>query len=759
MTNFFGTNTVVPNGYIYTSHKGSEYIVLEGVWFNHHDLKMVDPNKTQKMNEAAISQITKHNSTSKQMIGESFNFTGNTYVYLGNGRFTENGIVMAESALLTELIADDQRVYDVSRDTLQKEWNELQFNILPPHAEDITIPAGMDIHGFKYVPKGQRFIDAQTGRPAEPQMARKLYDAGVRLARQEASKHKLIPLNSTLVLGNTRGVWNGTEFCDNVGNVVVPAAKSKEIFSKYQQFVNANPQEFPSLVNSSNKEQRYGVGPKPDTVPGRNFGSDLVKGREEVTEAISKNDFSNFKPANPEKIEIPAGFSIGDYTYRKKTGDWQNGGKAVTDTRFNKELNTDAIKKIKELNAKDEYPVNSTIDYRGDKLTWNGSSWVNESGKHFKSSNFMDEVDQFIKTAPKAQQSSTETSIEGAENGLVVGKTKITDKNGKVFIYQGGEDFVNPDDESKLPDEIAKATVQRVNGTAKGEESSTVQEPAAQETQKQPAAQAEPTESAGNVPNGFAITSKAGVKYVKRAGQWISSQTKKALNSSAAQSVERAAETKIQKHNAESPVKIGDTWTSSKDKEYTYVGDNRFISSDGKMVPASSAQKIMDKLVSNAKTQEPENAEQEASASEDVPGLVVGKSKIKDKAGKTFVYQGGNTFINPDDGSALPDDIANGNIERFKQAQAGKASTSAADQGEPQASPLPTSPESTSTGETGSGDLESLAKQIKEHPASRKIQVLLTRGDKVSILAADILLSGIDKDAVKILKALNSSDE
>lgn len=498
MTNFFGTNTVVPNGYIYTSHKGSEYIVLEGVWFNHHDLKMVDPNKTQKMNEAAISQIMKHNSTSKQMIGESFNFTGNTYVYLGNGRFTENGIVMAESALLTELIADDQRVYDVSRETLQKEWNELQFNILPPHAEDITIPAGMDVHGFKYVPKGQRFIDATTGRPAEPQVARKLHDAGVRLARQEASKHTLIPLNSTLVLGNSRAVWNGTEFCDNEGNIVVPAAKSKEIFSKYQQFVNDNPQEFPSLVNSSNKEQRYGVGPKPNAVPGRNFGSVLVKGREEVTES----------------------------------------------------------------------------------------------------------------------DDSVETSSE-------------------------------------------------------------------------------------TVPEGFSITSKAGVTYIKKGGQWISTQTKKAMNSSAAKSIERAAKTKIQKHNETSPVKIGVKWTSNKGKEYTYVGDDRFISDDGKLIPKSSAKKILNQLNGESKPEEPEKEEQ-----------------------------------------SVEDDVKRGE-----------------DSTQPQIEPTPEPEKTTSTEPPEDTELDSLAKQIKEHPAGRKIQVLLTRGDKVSILAADILLSGIDKDAVKILKALNSSDE
>lgn len=736
MINFFGTNRVVPNGYIYTSHKGSEYIYFEGIWFNHKNMKMIDPNKAPQMNEAAKKQIIEHNCNNKQMIGETFTFTGKTYTYVGKERFTENG-VLTESKVLTELLADEERVYSVSRDTLNKEWNELKFSIIPPHAEDISIPPGLVVNGFKFIPRGQRFQDMSTGSYAEPAMARKLYDAGIRMVRADAGNHTLVPINSTLMTGNSKLQYNGTDFCDNDGNPVVSGASADKIISAYTKFVQSNPQDFPSLVGDNTKEQRFGANVRPKV------GSDLVQKRDQVTEAITSNDFSNFKAANPEKIEIPSGFKVGDYTYRKKQNVWQNNGEAVSDKTFNKELNTDAINKIKEMNKDSDYPINSTIDYRGNKLTWNGLAWVSEQGKRFQSSDFMNEVDRFVKSSPKSAGTSSEEKIEGAEQGLVVGKTKITDKNGKVFIYQGGEDFVNPDDESLLPSDIAKATVQRVSGASKGKETN-------------PEAEAEV--SSTEVPDGFAITSKAGVKYIKKAGQWISSQTKKAMNSSAAKSIERAAESKIKQHNETSPVKIGDTWKSAKGKEYKYVGDDRFISTDGKLVPKSSAEKIMSQLSAKGSEEKPE-VPQDSTQSADVEGFVVGKTKIKDKAGKQYVYQGGNKFVNPDDDSVYPTELADKQIEKFKQSQAGNVQTTAADQGEP-VQAKPQQPEAGAQEQpSGNSDLEALAQQIKAHPKARKITVLMTRGDKVSLLAADLILAGKEQDAIKILKALNSSDE
>lgn len=492
MINIFGTNNVVPNGYIYKTHKGSEYIFLEGFWFNHSNLKMVDPAKTTKMNEAASAQILKHNSTGKQMIGESFSFTGNDYVYLGEGRFTENGVIV-ESSVLTELMADDDRVYKVSRETLNKEWATLNFYILPPHAEDVSIPAGLEVEGFKFVPKGQRFIDMQTGRPASPEMTRKLHAAGMRLARQQATSNQLVPINSTLKMGNAVATWNGKDFCDNDGNVVVPAAQASNIFSKYKQFVHANPNDFQSLVQDTSKEQRFGVGEKPVQ-------------KQPVTEA-------------------------------------------------------------------------------------------DEEGK-----------------------------------GLVV-------------------------------------------------------------------------------PNGYTIVSKSQIPYYKKNGEWISTKTKKPINSSAAKSVERAAQVRIAEYNKSAPVKIGEEWTSSKGKTYTYVGDDRFISTDGKLIPKDSAKKILAKLEGERKvdTDSPLDTKDKEPKVQDAPNQDAPKSEPE--------------------------------VQSQEEPK----------QDAPKSEPTPSS--------TENSELSSLADAIKQHPKARKITVLMTRGDKVSLLAADLILAGKEQDAIKILKALNSNDE
>lgn len=554
MTNFFGTNKIVPNGYIYTSHKGSEYIVLEGVWFKHDNLKMVDPSKTHKMNEAAIAQIMNHNSTSKNLIGESFDITGNTYVYLGEGRFTENGIVITEDALPNELLS----YYELPQNNIK------------------------------------------------------------------------------------------------------------------------------------------------------------------VTEAIDSSDFSNFKKADPNKVEIPSGFKVGEHTYMKNKGVWQSGGTAVTDKTFNKELNTDAINKIKELNKTEAYPINSTIEYKGEPLVWNGLSWIDSKGKQYKSSKFLDNIDEFIATAPKSDSTSGEQEgLSGVEKGLEVGKSRIVDKNGKVFIYQGGDQFVNPDDESVLPTERALQHIKRYKQHQKGITATTdldtgvtstasnaTPEPAPGQSNSTEPSSPAPSESGkgtSSIPDGFMITSKAGVQYLRKAGQWISSKTKKPMNASAAKSIDMAAERKISEHNASSPVKIGDTWTSSKNKEYTYVGDERFVSADGKMIPKSSAKQIFDKL-SNEKQPEPAQNEPEGQQGQPEPE------------------------VQPTNEPEVQPEPTN----------------------EPEAQPEDT--------QAGGSPLDALAQEIKKHPKARKITVLLTRGDKVSLLAADLILSGKESEALDILKALNSND-
>ena len=495
MINLFGTNKVVPNGYIYTSHKGSEYIYFEGIWFDHKNMKMIDPNKAPQMNEAAIKQIVEHNSNNSRMIGESFTFTGKTYTYVGKDRFSEDG-VLSESSILSEVIAEGERVYNVPRETLDKQWNNLGFFILPPFVEDVRIPAGFELKGFRFSPKKSRFMNVRDGSLADNMMNRKLWAEASSIAKSMRHKDDILPVNSTIMIrdNNSRAEWNGTDFSGTDGEVVIPAQKANDIKMKYTNFIKQNPTMFPDLSGS--------------------------------------------KQSEPEQPKHQSGV------------------------------------------VRSEQP-----------------SQVSEADEH----------------------NSTETS-------------SITE-----------------------------------------------------------------------VPEGYLITSRAGVQYIRKGGKWISSQTKKPMNSSAAASIDRAAIAKINKFNETADVKIGDKWKSNKGIEYTYVGDDRFISSNGKLAPKSSAQGILDKMRASKEPTEDE----------------VQQDTVQDTV--------------QDDSKEASDEV--------KVQDTTSNSTEEPVQG-------------------GEGaDLESLASQIKAHPKARKITVLMTRGDKVSLLAADLILAGKEQAAIKILKALNSTDE
>ena len=635
MINLFGTNRVVPNGYIYTSHKGSEYIYFEGIWFNHKNMKMIDPNKAPQMNEAAKKQIIEHNCNNTRMIGESFNFTGKTYTYVGKNRFTEDGILLSESSVISEVIADDQRVYDVSRGTLDKEWNTLNFFILPPHAEDITIPAGLEVQGYRFIPKHSRFVSLRDGSTADNVLTKKLWAEGIRKVSwlRNEDGNDVLPVNSTIMLRdkNMRAEWNGKNFCDNNGNVVLDDAKSQSVKQQYIQFVQKNPADFPSLTGAKSEKEVQDAGKvqKPTQKP---FQSQVMgrygQGqRTEVREAVG-----TIRTGNADSTEIPDGFELDSYVWNDSKGKWYTDrNQVIDDPEMIDSLNTGAVQRIQKLNKTDKFPVGSIATYNGNLYTWTGERFYNKD----------------VGTIP---EKDTIELIDG---------------------YSNNPDEVRDDHKDDSKDET---------NTDSSTETSTEQS----------------SESTSTIPEGYLITSRAGVQYIRKGGQWISSQTKKPMNSSAAMSIDRAAKAKIDKFNASSDVKIGDKWKSGKGIEYTYVGDDRFISSKGKLAPKSAAAGILDKMRAANKPEDSEEVEVQQDVVQDSP---------------------------VDSPTTEPNSTE-------EPAQAGVDS-----------------------------GLESLAQQIKTHPKARKITVLMTRGDKVSLLAADLILSGKEQDAIKILKALNSSDE
>lgn len=222
----------------------------------------------------------------------------------------------------------------------------------------------------------------------------------------------------------------------------------------------------------------------------------------------------------------------------------------------------------------------------------------------------------------------------------------------------------------------------------------------------------EADDSAVTVPNGYIYTSGKGKSYYKKGGEWYLVGSKTKVNQSASRPLEQSAVRKIEQENSSNDLKIGkSTWTSSKGKEYTYVGGDRFISADGKMLPKGMAEKAKNDIAASRDDHEEE------------------ESRIRD------------------DVDAEVDDTSTANDEDRHQEEREDQEQEIGDT------------DSNEDEHREEDKIKNLADKIKSNPDARKITVLLTRADKLSLMAADILLSG-EKDKVKqIIQSLNNRDE
>lgn len=215
------------------------------------------------------------------------------------------------------------------------------------------------------------------------------------------------------------------------------------------------------------------------------------------------------------------------------------------------------------------------------------------------------------------------------------------------------------------------------------------------------------------IPLGYTYTTPKNRSYVKKPKGWLSLASDNYLNQSAVAGLEDAAKRSIQKHNETEATPIGYVWVSNKKIPYTYVGNNTFVGKNGRVVPAHVAEQILNK---NKRLHDEKKQREEL-------------NKVSDD---------GSVDLQPD---AFGDEIK-------KEPKVEPKSEV------PPQEPKPDS-QSTSTSTDSAGSLEELANIIKSHPYKRKIAILLSRGDDVSLLAADILLSNKTKEAVEILNSLN----
>lgn len=216
--------------------------------------------------------------------------------------------------------------------------------------------------------------------------------------------------------------------------------------------------------------------------------------------------------------------------------------------------------------------------------------------------------------------------------------------------------------------------------------------------------EADSESSSVDIPDGYVLTSGKGKTYIKRNGTWYSTETKKPVNSGVVAPIERAAQKAISDHNATAAVKIGDEWKSKSGTTYKYVGGNRFVGDNGKLLPQDTARNVLQHLWQKADEERAQSEEPEQSQ-----------------------------------------DTGTDNA----------SSTDTSSQGAPQGTPP--SPKSEPQN-TGTDPLQGLADKIKANPKAGKIVVLLSRGDPLSLMAADILLNGQQSEAAQILNSLNNED-
>lgn len=379
----------------------------------------------------------------------------------------------------------------------------------------------------------------------------------------------------------------------------------------------------------------------------------LVEADEEQHKPGQKND------QIPNYFQTSYGRNNDRYYY--KDGWWINKDsehqQAVHNPRLNTEITNDALDIIHQHNndPKAAMPIGTQIEHNGKTLTYIGDAFVTDEGRR-TNSEFTDRMEKKAKEDKSAQGSGQgEPAAEGEPQGQDTAPEATPDSQGA----------------SDAPEQDSGST----------------------------------ESSSGEVPNGYVYKSKKGNSYFKKNGQWFNSATKQPINSSSVPMLERAAQGEIAKFNSSSPIKIGQEFKSKKGITYRYVGGNRFISDNGKLLPPDTAQKVL------ANLSQQQSGEQ--GSSEGQP-------------------QGEPQDSGTDTGST--------------------------DSGTPQGEPEQGANQGSEGAPQGNDPLQGLANEIKSNPLARKIVVLLSRGDDLSLLAADILLAGQQKEAAEILKSLNTED-
>lgn len=227
------------------------------------------------------------------------------------------------------------------------------------------------------------------------------------------------------------------------------------------------------------------------------------------------------------------------------------------------------------------------------------------------------------------------------------------------------------------------------------------------------------------VPVGYVFTTDRNTEFYKSTEGWKNQLTDKIVTDKMEERLEMAATEEIKKYNDEHPEgKIGDAYTDTDGVVYYYTGDD-FVSREGVSLDPELSDKALRYI---AKQNKPSTQKAQKQVSDQKPN--VGKVAPKDK---------GENKVLPKQPSPAPE----------------KSETKPTPRNVAKKTPTktPTQPVTDKVVDIGvSEELNKLVGAIKQHPQRSKIKALLQKGDEVSLLAADIIMSGKNDEAKMLIQ-------
>ena len=281
-----------------------------------------------------------------------------------------------------------------------------------------------------------------------------------------------------------------------------------------------------------------------------------------------------------------------------------------------------------------------------------------------------------------------------------------------------------------------------------------------------------------DIPVGYRYTSKSGKEYEKREDGWYNISSGKKINASSVPMLERSVINQMkdspepsstessEEDTKTDEIPVGTKYTSRSGQEYEKREDGWYNTSSGKKISASSVPMLERSAKKQLEqTQDTEDSSTESSEEDTKSDEIPVGTKYTSKRGNEYEKRE-DGWYNVETGkkinaSSVPMLERSYKEQQKKDAQE-DSSTESSEQDEqsqdkPEEAPKPQEDTTSSEQGTDTG-IEALANEIKNNKFARRIVVLLGRGDPLSLLAADIMLSGKENEVKQQLNSLNNKE-